>query len=180
MRIRYGLGVLCVVVGLGAISSCGGGGGSTPTPVTLPPTPAVSITAVGEGALVLHPSANDDFFFALEAPIRITETTGGTADWNFARIQFFRNGKENERYELTANDIAAAGFKKILARSNKVLVPVFRNNDENFDTVRVTLGFADLKDGRQFTIENIAGWSDVTVSLTPLRVPADGTVRLGN
>lgn len=180
MRIRYALAVLCAVVALCPIVSCGGGGGSpAPTPVTLPPTPAATVTAKGEGSLVIHPSLDARFFFALETPVRITESAGGTADWNFARIQLFRNGKENERYELGANIIEAAGFKKVLARSDKVYILVFRFNDENFDDVRITLGFADLKDGRQFTVENVGGWSDVTLSLTPLSVPGQGTVKLG-
>jgi len=162
-----------------ALPSCGGGGGSTtPTPTTLPPVPAVSIATSGSGNAVLHPSLDSRFFFALETPIRIQESSGGTADWNFARIQFFRNGRENERFEIGADVIDRAGFKRIAARSNQVYTVVFRNNDENFDDLTITLGFSDIKDGRQFTTTvSFGSFTDITISLTPLSVPATGTVR---
>lgn len=173
-------GMTVVVASLIALGSCGGGGGSTPTTpvVTQPPTPAVAVTAKGEGNLVIHPSLDPRLFFALETPVRIQETAGGTADWNFARIQFFKRGVENERYELGADIIERAGYKKIAARSSQLYTLVFRLNDENFDDATVTLGFADLKDGRQFTVSNVEGWSDVSISLTPLNVPRGGPVRL--
>src|SRR5512143_2574658 len=97
-----------------ALAGCGGSSPSSSTPpTTLPPTPAATITATGEGALVLHPSSDSRFHFALESPIRVTETTGGTASWNFARISYFLSGREVERNELGANDIATAGFSRI-------------------------------------------------------------------
>lgn len=162
------------------LSACGGGGGTTaPPPVTQPPVPAVAITAKGEGALVIHPSADSRFFLALETPIRITETAGGTADWNFARITLLKKGKVNEVFELGADVIDRAGFKRVTANSNRVVSMAFRFNDEGFDDGTVTLGFADLKDGRQFTINDVGGWSDVQVSLTPLSVPDEGVVKLG-
>jgi hypothetical protein len=162
-----------------ALGSCGGGGGGSPTTptVTVPPTPAVTITARGEGNLVVHPSLDSRLFFALETPIRITETAGGTADWNFARIQLFKKGVENERYELGADVIERAGYKKVTARANQLYSVAFRFNDENFDDVAITLGFSDLKDGRQFTVAVEDAWSDVAISLTPLSVPPGGTVR---
>jgi hypothetical protein len=70
---------------LGALVACGGDKVMNPPPPTPPPTPAATITAVGAGALVVHPSLDTRFGAALETPIRISETTGGTADWNFAR-----------------------------------------------------------------------------------------------
>jgi hypothetical protein len=163
-----------------SLAACGGGGGGGPqTPSTLPPTPAVGITAAGEGNVVIHPSLDSRFFFALETPIRITETAGGTADWNFARISLIRGGREIERYEIGANDIERAGFKKIAARSNQLYTVVFRFNDDDFEDVAMTLGFSDLKDGRQFTVNVTDSWADVAISLTPLSVPGGGTVRLG-
>ncbi len=175
-------GMTAVVVAVLALGSCGGGGGgptggggNMPTP---PPTPAVTITARGEGNLVIHPSLDERFFFALETPIRLNETAGGTADWNFVRIQLFKSGRENERYELGADVIERAGFKKITARSNQLYTVVFRFNDESFDDASLTLGFADLKDGRRFELTDVDGWTDVTISLTPLSVPPGGTVRL--
>jgi hypothetical protein len=167
---------VCVVL---LLASCGGGGGGSPTaPSTPPPSPAVSITAAGEGNMVIHPSLDSRFFFALETPIRITETAGGTADWNFARIQLFRRGQEIERYELGADVIERAGYKKIAARSNQLYTIAFRFNNDDFDDGAVTLGFSDLKDGRQFTVAAADNWADVTISLTALSVPAQGTVRL--
>jgi hypothetical protein len=73
------------------IGLIGCGGGSAPTTPAVPtptPIPVVTITSSGEGNLVIHPSVDTRFSFALETPIRITETAGGTADWNFARISY--------------------------------------------------------------------------------------------
>jgi hypothetical protein len=153
-----------------SLSGCGSSGGSSsPTPVTQPPAPAASITAAGAGALVLHPSLNPVFGVAMETPIRITETGGGTADWNFARMQIFRRGAEVERLELTATTIAAAGATRIAASSTTTRNVIFRFNTDDFDNIVITLGFADLKDGRQFQANVSFGtFSDVTVSVTPL------------
>jgi hypothetical protein len=93
-------------------------------------------------ASCLHPGLGPRFFLALETPIRITETGGGSADWNFARIQLLRNGTENERHELGADVIERAGYKKITARSNNVYTLVFRTTTGTSTTVRITLGFA--------------------------------------
>jgi hypothetical protein len=173
-------GTLAMMVALGA---CGGGSptdpgtGSTPTP---PPTPAAAITATGAGALVLHPRLDGRFTFALETPIRITETAGGSADWNFARISIFLSGREIERYELGADVINNAGYKRIAARSEKVYTVVFRQNSDDFDRVDITLGFGDLKDARQFTVAvPFESLSDVNISLTPMFVPPQGTVTQG-
>jgi hypothetical protein len=172
-------GAALVLVGL---SACGG---STPTgpktPPTPPPTPAATITAVGAGSIVIHPSLDPRFGFALETPMRITETTGGSADWNFARFQLFLNGKEVERNELGSDVLIAAGYGRIAANSNKVVTALFRANSDNFDRIDITLGFGDLKDSRQFTVA-VAGstFTDVTLSLTPLFAPPDGTLRAGH
>jgi hypothetical protein len=69
--------------------------------------------------------------------------------------------------------------KKIAARSNQLYTVVFRFNDDDFEDVAMTLGFSDLKDGRQFTVNVTDTWADVAISLTPLSVPGGGTVRLG-
>jgi hypothetical protein len=160
--------------------SCGGSSGpSTPTPAPTP-QPAAAITAVGAGTLIIHPSADVRFAFALEAPVRITETAGGTCDWNFARISFFMNEIELGRYELTADDIRAAGFSRIAPRSSDVYNVIFRTNQDTFDRVDITLGFGDIRDGRRFTAAvPPESFSDVAESLTPLSVPGSGTVRLG-
>jgi hypothetical protein len=170
-------GALALILGLGA---CGGGSTGPDVVVTPPPpAPAAAMTATGEGDLVLHPSLDTRFAFALETPLRLIETGGGTADWNFARISFFRNGAEIERFELGADTIRSLGFSRITARSNQLIKVAFRLNSNNFDRVDITLGFGDLKDGRQFTAQVPFGsFSDVNLSLTPLSVPPQGTVRL--
>jgi hypothetical protein len=162
---------------LGVLVACGAKDNVVTVPTPTPPPPA-TITGTGAGALVLHPSLDGRFAFALETPIRIAETTGGTADWNFARISFLKGGKEIERFEVGSDVIRNAGFSRITANSNKVYSVIFRLNSDDFDRVDITLGFGDLKDARQFTV-GVSGFTDVTASLTPLSVPAEGTIRLG-
>jgi hypothetical protein len=160
------------------LSACGSSPTSPPPPPTPPPTPAAAITATGSGALVVHPSLDSRFGFALETPIRITETGGGSADWDFARISIFKSGAEIERYELGADVIDKAGYKRITAKSDKVYTVVYRLNSDDFDRVDITLGFGDLKDARQFTAAVPFGsFTGVNLSLTPMFVPADGMVR---
>jgi hypothetical protein len=163
---------LAVVLAAAVLPGCGGGSGSptvasSPTP---PPPPAAIVTGTGAGSLVLHPSLDPRFAIAMETPIRLTETAGGSADWGFARMQFFRRGAEVERVELTANDIVKGlGTNRISASSNKVYSLLFRFNSDDFDDIALTLGFSDVKDARQFTV-NVNGntFNDVAVSLTPL------------
>ena len=161
---------LAVFALLLALPACGGGGNTVTTPpVTLPPTPAATVAATGAGALVLHPSLNPTFSIAMETPIRIRETAGGSADWGFARMSIFRRGVEVERLELNANDIRAAGFGRIAANSNTVYTVLFRFNSDDFDRIDLTLGFSDVKDARQFTVAvPFESFTDVTGSLTPL------------
>src|SRR5262249_55951849 len=112
------------------------------------------------------------FAIAMETPIRIAETAGGSADWGFARMQFIRRGVEVERTELTATDIVRSlGTNRISASSNKVQNVIFRFNSDNFDDIILTLGFSDTRDARPFTVSvNGNTFSDVNVSLTPLSV----------
>jgi hypothetical protein len=58
---------------------------------------------------------------ALETPLRLIESTGGTADWNFARFQLFLNGREIERNEIGSDAIRAGGFGRVGANSNRVV-----------------------------------------------------------
>jgi hypothetical protein len=129
---------------------------------------------------VIHPSADSRFFFALETPVRLSETAGGNADWNFARISLFRRGTEIERNEIGADSIRAAGYSRIAARTNDRYTIYFRHNHEDFDDAAITLGFGDIKDGRQFNVNvPFNTFSAVNVSLTPKSVPTTGTVKLG-
>ena len=181
MTHRSAVRVFLTVAALAALAACGGGPADPdPPPPTPPTTPGATVTATGEGALVLHPSFDSRFAFALETPIRIRETAGGTADWNFARISYFLGGREIERYELGSDVIRSAGFSRIAANNNQLYTAVFRSNSDKFDRVDITLGFGDLKDARQFTAAvPFSSFSAVNISLTPLSLPSDGTVRLG-
>jgi predicted small lipoprotein YifL len=180
MAHRSAVRVFLSAAALASLAACGSDGVVNVPPPTPPPTPTATITATGEGALVLHPSVDSRFAFALETPIRIRETTGGTADWNFARISYFLGGREIERYELGADVIRTAGYSRIAANNNQLYTAVFRSNSNNFDRVDITLGFGDLKDARQFTVAvPFSSFSAVNISLTPLSLPSDGTVRLG-
>jgi hypothetical protein len=159
-----------VVLAMVAVG-CGGGSSSSPTPVVVAtPTPAAAaITATANGALVLHPSLNRTFAIAMETPVRIRETGGGTADWNFARMAFFLNGREIERVEAGADVIRTAGATRITANSNAAYNLVFRFNSDDFDRIDLTLGFGDVNTGRQFTVAvDTNAFTDVNLSLTPL------------
>lgn len=162
---------LLVVFGMITLVGCGGGGGSSPTPVATPTPapPAAAITATGNGALVLHPSINRTFAIAMETPLRIRETAGGTADWNFARMAFFLNGREIERVEAGADVIRTAGATRITPNANSAYNLVFRFNSDDFDRIDITLGFTDVNTGRQFTAAvDGSTFTDVNLSLTPL------------
>ncbi len=168
---KYVIAALAIV----ATAACGGGsGGSTaPTPVTPPATPAAAITATGAGALVLHPSARSSWTFSLYTPIRIQETASGTATWNYARFAMFKNGIEIERGELGADIISSPpSWANIAAQQNETYALIFGYNSMDFDTIVLTLGFSDKKDGRQFTVQILGSTFDgVDVSLTPLSRP---------
>ena len=165
--VMKGLLLLMATIAVG----CGGSSPSAPTPVAVPTPapPAAAITANGNGSLVLHPSINPTFAVALEAPIQVRETAGGTADFNFARMAFFQKGKEIERAEVGADGIRNAGAGRITPNSNATYKVIFRFNADDFDDIVLTLGFTDIKDGRQFTV-TVPGrtFTDVDVSFTPL------------
>ena len=152
-----------------ALAGCGDKVTNPPPPPPPPPPPSAAITATGGGALVLHPSANPTFAIAMETPVRITETAGGTADWGFARMSIFLRGVEVERTELNANDIRAAGYGRIAASSNTVYRLLFRFNSDDFDRIDMTLGFSDVKDGRQFNVAvPFNSFTDINIGLNPL------------
>jgi hypothetical protein len=179
--------VLAQVSALAAVLSligCGGSGNphnpGTPPP-TLPPAPAASIAATGVGAIVLHQSLDSRYGYALETPVKVTESGGGTASWDFVRYQIYLSGKEIERYELGSSDIAAAGYHLIAANSSKTYTILYRQNADKFDRIDITLGFSDQKDARPFTVAvPFSSFTDVTVSVTPLAVPPKGTIRLAD
>jgi hypothetical protein len=152
------------------LTACGSSSPSAPT-VTTPPVPAASITATGSGAVVLHPSAVPAFLVALQTPIRISETSGGSASWDFARMSILNNGVEVERAEIGASTISAAGFSNIGANTNAVYSPVFHFNAQTFNAINITLGFTDKRNGSQFTVAVPFGsFSGVQQNLSPLAV----------
>ena len=104
-----------------AMGGCGGDSGTGPDDMpspTPPPTPTVAITSAGDGALVLHPSLSPEWGVKLYVPIRIQETAGGTATWNYARLSLFRGGMEVERGELGADVIAEPPSASISSASS--------------------------------------------------------------
>ena len=105
----------------------------------------------------------------METPIRVRETGGGTADWNFARLAFFRRGVEIERVEAGADVIRTAGATRITPSSNSAYNLIFRFNSDDFDRLDITLGFTDINTARQFTtLVPGTSFTDVNISLTPL------------
>jgi len=151
-------------------------GGSNGTPPTVPtPDPAAVIGATGNGFLVIHPSAIGANF-AMEVPLIITETGGGTADWTSARITFFAaDGQEIARRELTADDIADAGLTTIVARQDEAYILVFQINNTEFDDLTLTLRFVDRSNGELIVVD-VAGstFDGVDISLEPLHRPGAG------
>lgn len=164
--------LLLVVLGLGfllCLSACGGSS-STPSspPTPAPVTPSATIESSGSGNLEVHPSALSGFGAALVMPIRIRETAGGTADWTFARYAATLQGVELERKEFTSTSLINAGVSKIAANQDVVYDLTFHVNSTDFDDIIVTLGFADLKDARQFeTRVSLGSFSGVVASPTP-------------
>ncbi|MCG6921072.1 MAG: hypothetical protein LJF15_08310 [Acidobacteria bacterium] len=161
--------------------ACGGDSGSSPSPAPTPtPVPSATITSVGAGAVVVHPSADPAWTVSLYVPIRIQETSGGTATWNYARMSLWRNGVEVERGEIGADIIASPpSWADIQARQNETYAMVFGFNSDDFDLVTLTLGFSDKRDGRQFQV-NVPGetFDGVNVSLEPLSRPTQSVHRL--
>jgi hypothetical protein len=162
-----------------SLAACGGSDGGPPPPSGPTTAPSATITATGAGAVVLHPSLSSAYGFALETPLRITETGGGEADWNFARFSVYLGGREIERGEIGSDIIRNAGYGRIKPKSNETYTVVFRFNSVDFDDLRITLGFADINTARQFTVDlPDNAFPDVNISLTPLNVPADTVIRL--
>lgn len=121
---------------------------------------------------MIHPSADSRWVFALVTPVQLQETGGGQADWYYARMSLFRGGREVERAEVGSNAIVAFGAGRVAARSSEVYSIVFRINTDDFDDITLTLGFGDVKDGRQFTVDvPLSTFTDVGVSPVPLSIP---------
>jgi hypothetical protein len=169
-----------ILVGVAGLAACGGGGTSPTAPVVPTPAPsAAAVSATGAGRLVIHPSRYSTWAYALATPVRIRETGGAPARWNYARLSLVRGGREIERSEIGADILASPpDWTSIAAGSDKSYNLIFRLNSSDFDRVDITLGFSDVGSGRQFTAEVPFGsFSGVDVSLVVLDVPNDGQVR---
>ena len=168
-----------ILAGAAGLAACGGGG-SSPTAAPAPtPPPSAAITAAGAGTLVIHPSRYSTWAYALATPVRIRETGGGRAKWNYARLSLVRGGREIERSEIGADVLAQApDWTNIAPNSSDAYSLVFRLNSGNFDRVDITLGFSDVTSGRQFVVDVPFGsFSGVDVSLVVLDVPPGGALR---
>ena len=172
---RHGF-LALTLLSLTLMPGCGGGGDTAPTPVATP-TPAppqARIQANGNGSLVLHPSLGSTFAIAMETPIRIQETAGGTADWNFARFSLFLNGAEIERGEIGSNTIRDAGVSRIDPNSDETVNVLFRFNSSDFNSVAITLGFGDVNRGGTFEVQvPFSSFSGIRVSTVPLFAAKD-------
>ena len=110
----------------------------------------------------------------MKYPIRVRETGGGTATWNFFRVTYFKNSRQVERYELTANDIRSAGYSDIVAHSDKIISITARTNvrADDFDDFQLLAGFTDKKDGAVQQKEiRLSGFDGVRVDRTPALLP---------
>ena len=153
---------------------CGDGGGKTPTRSTPPPPPIPSavIQATGIGTITVHPSRDRRFCCATKFPIRIRETGGGTATWNYFRVAYFQRGRELERYEVVSDDLLQSGVRDIAANSDDRISVTTRSNSTSFDAIQILLGFSDKKDGRELEVMlNLGGFDGVRVDLTPAVLP---------
>ena len=169
-----------LLVGLTGCGSnpVGPGGGPSPSPTPAPP-PAAAITVTAAGKLVVHPSADRTFAVALETPLKIQETAGGTAEWAYARISLIKGGKEVERNDFGVTDLRAAGVSSITPKSSNTYHLIFRFNASDFDEVTVTLGFQDVNTLRKFTVDvPFNSFSGVDINLTPMSVPSNRVERV--
>jgi hypothetical protein len=163
-----------VAVAAALLAGCGDDGPTTtPTTTTAPPPqPAAVIAVSGNGDIAIHPSADAAFGAAIEFPIHIQETGGGTAVWNFFRVSYFKAGVEVERNEKGADDIQAAGHRNIAARATVTAHVITRTNAFDWDDVELRFGFIDSKDGRAFEhVLERGDFDGVVIDLTPALLP---------
>lgn len=170
---------LICVMGLAlGVAGCDDDDDNSPAPSS-PDAPEAAVTSTGDGLLVVHPSADPAWGWAVAAPVRIAEHNGGSASWNWARISLYRDGAEVERAEIGADELGDAGFSNIGANSAQTVTLVFRLNNNTFDYFILGLRFTDLRDGSPIPsgvpFETFEG---VGVSLEPLSQPPDEVERL--
>lgn len=166
---------------LAGLAACGGGSSpAAPTPTPTPAPRSAAVTASGSGYVVVHPSRYSTWAYALETPVRIRETGGGTAKWNYARLSLVRGGREVERAEIGADILAAApDVSNVTANLDSTYRLTFRLNSGTFDRVDITLGFTDVSSARQFTVDvPFSSFTGVDVSVVAMSDPAPRVERL--
>ncbi len=175
--------VVAVAAAVVSLVACGGGGSSSPTSPATPaptPTPNAAVTASGSGYLVIHPSQYSTWLYTFELPVRIRETSGGKAKWNYARLQLFWRGTQVERAEIGADILAAPpDVTNILPSSDMNIKLYFHLNNTQFDDIRLTLNFTDVNSLRDLTVEvPLSSFTGVNVSPVAASRPVPGVVRL--
>jgi hypothetical protein len=177
---RLPAGAVAALAMVGMVA-CGGGGSSPTTPTAATPVPsAAAVTASGAGYVVIHPSKYSTWAYAVETSIRIRETGGGQAKWNYARVSLLRGGREIERAEIGADIIASPpDWSNITASQNTTYGLVYHLNSGTFDRIDVTLGFTDIHSGRQFTAEvPFSSFSGIDASVVAMSLPSPVVRRL--
>jgi len=175
MRQLKPLTTLIAMLTVPAFFGCGDGDNPVREDIMPPPTPSASVEVSGNGDLVIHPSIDPTFCCTTEFPIRLRETAGGTAVWNFFRVSYLLNGAEIERSEQGSTPIREAGFRNIGANSTNEAVVFIRTNATEFDDVEIMLGFSDTKDGRQFEQRlTLGAFSGVLIDVIPAVLPSEG------
>jgi hypothetical protein len=175
--------VLAVVAAVAGLVACGGGGSSSPTAPATPaptPTPSAAVTATGSGSLVIHPSMYSTWAYAVEVPVRIRETGGGKAKWNYARLQLLKRGREIERAEIGADILGAPpDVSNILPSSDSTIKLYFRLNSVDFDDIGLTLDFTDVNNLHDILVQvPFSSFAGVNVSLVAESRPVPGVERL--
>jgi hypothetical protein len=174
--------VLAVVAAVSALVACGGGGSSPTTPATPAPTPTpnAAVTATGSGYLVVHPSKYSTWLYAIEVPVRIRETGGGKAKWNYARLSLLWSGSEIERAEIGADILTAPpDVSNILPSSDMNIKLYFRLNTRKFNDISLILNFTDVNSLRDLTVQvPLSSFTGVGESPVAVSRPAPGVERL--